>query len=336
MLAAAVAVLLLAACSSDDAPDSGDVLRFGVITRGDGDAPVLNTSNTSTDPLTLFVTTGVEAPVKGIVTWNDPTWSSNLSVTQGKDYYFYGFSPENAATGSLSMLTGAADYSGGAVLTLTGVDAVSTKDLCVVTGVQGVENSTTAADVKLGKFYYLGKEKGNNFVHLLMSHLYASIKMQIKVDADYDALRTIKLKSMQLGTTEKTKVTLTVTLTANNTETNPITSSDASGGSAATTGVTIYESDNGVALSPTEPIELTANVLPFNDLLASLTLTSTYDVYDKKGMLIRENQTATNKLTGAVIYMVRGDQMTLNLTVKPTYLYQLSDKDLDNPTVVMN
>ena len=68
-------------------------------------------------------------------------------------------------------------------------------------------------------------------------------------------------------------------------------------------------------------------------------LRSTYDVYDKKGNLIRLNRVAENKLNPFYIFNIsdiqRGKQYVLNLTVTPTYLYQLSDQDLDNPTLVV-
>ena len=62
-----------------------------------------------------------------------------------------------------------------------------------------------------------------------------------------------------------------------------------------------------------------------------LTLVSTYDVYDRKGNLIRQDCTSTNTLPSLEnLEAKRGDLLTLNLNVNPTYLYQLSDQDLDN------
>ena len=63
-------------------------------------------------------------------------------------------------------------------------------------------------------------------------------------------------------------------------------------------------------------------------------MVTTYDVYDRKGNLIRENSEATNKLPN--LAAVRGQKVQVNLTVNPTYLYVLSDPDLDNPTITID
>ena len=65
----------------------------------------------------------------------------------------------------------------------------------------------------------------------------------------------------------------------------------------------------------------------------SMMLVCTYDVYDKKNNLVREGCTAENKLP---VSLVRGQMVTVNLTVNPTYLYVLSEPDLDNPTITNN
>ena len=60
-------------------------------------------------------------------------------------------------------------------------------------------------------------------------------------------------------------------------------------------------------------------------------LETTYDVYDRKGNLIREGETASNTIS--LQYNLTSGQMhTVNITVQPTFLYMLSDPDLDNPT----
>ena len=57
-------------------------------------------------------------------------------------------------------------------------------------------------------------------------------------------------------------------------------------------------------------------------------------LYDSKGNLIRQDCTATNKLPD--LSAVRGQRVLLNMTVNPTYLYVLSEPDLDNPTIKIN
>ena len=70
------------------------------------------------------------------------------------------------------------------------------------------------------------------------------------------------------------------------------------------------------------------------------TLISIYDVYDSKDNLIRQNCTAVNKIDPRKQFkkesLDRGYMYTLRFTVKPTYLYVLSEPDLDNPMMVIN
>ena len=73
-----------------------------------------------------------------------------------------------------------------------------------------------------------------------------------------------------------------------------------------------------------------------------ITFISTYDVYyrDTDGnitnTLVRANCTATNewklRVQGSQEFGA-GKQMTVHATIIPTYLYQLADPDLTNPTI---
>ena len=72
--------------------------------------------------------------------------------------------------------------------------------------------------------------------------------------------------------------------------------------------------------------------------ITTLILTSTYDVYDTQGNKTRENCQATNTMVlkdlhTELTYTQRGKRYTINMTIQPTYLYVLSDSDLNNPTV---
>ena len=166
-----------------------------------------------------------------------------------------------------------------------------------------------------------------------MDHLYASVQFSMKIDAEseYASLRTIKLKTMTLNTNIGS-VNATISLTHNTTGASPITDvTYTPSGSSSTTTTEIFNSDEGVALDKTTPLTINACYVPLPTLSADLTLVTTYDVYDSKGNLIRQNCTATNKLPN--LEAVRGQRVQVNMTVNPTYLYVLSDPDLDNPTL---
>ena len=164
-------------------------------------------------------------------------------------------------------------------------------------------------------------------IHILMDHLYAGALFNLKIDADYALLRTIKLKTMTLRT-ECKSVNATISLTHNTTGASPISGVvfDPSGSSED---FLVFNSDAGTALDKDTPVVINACFAP--TLSNNLTLVTTYDVYDSKGNLIRQNCTATNKLPN--LEAVRAQRVQVNMTVNPTYLYVLSEPDLDNPTI---
>ena len=169
------------------------------------------------------------------------------------------------------------------------------------------------------------------FISILMDHLYAAAQFRLKIDADYASLRTIKLKTMTLST-DYGNVIATISLAHNTTGASPISSVTYTP-SGDSDEIIIFNSDEGTPLDKETPLIINAYFAP--GLSNNLTLVTTYDVYDSKGNLIRQGQdcTATNKLPD--LDAPRGQRVLLNMTVNPTYLYVLSDPDLDNPTITI-
>ena len=165
-----------------------------------------------------------------------------------------------------------------------------------------------------------------------MDHLYASVQFSMKIDEEYASLRTIKLKTMTLSTNIGS-VDATISLTRNDIGSSPIT--DITYSLSGTNGAAeIFSSEEGTALDKLTPLAINACFTPLPTLSENLKLVSTYDVYDSKGNLIRQNCTATNQLPD--LGAVRGQRVQVNMTVSPTYLYVLSDPDLDNPTITID
>lgn len=246
-------------------------------------------------------------------------WNAYFEVTPDDDYTVYGYMPK---TGDMSS-TLAKSEANAATLTITGINPVTTDDICIITGVKASDDG-----LKEGQFSWYWPVGDDNYkIYILMDHLYAAAQFRLKIDADYASLRTIKLKKMELST-DNGSVNATITLTHNDTGASPITgvTYTPSGNSYTTE---IFNNDEGIALDKTTPLDINACFAP--TLSDNLTLVSTYDVYDRNGNLIRENSTATNKLPD--LAAVRGQRIQLYMTVNPTYLYVLSDPDLDNPTI---
>lgn len=263
------------------------------------------------------------APEEKRITYNTSTrkWNAYFEVEKNKTFTVYGYMPK---TGEMnSTLTSITDN--GAALNITGIKPVTTDDICIITGVKDTDSG-----LKEGQFSWSTpmEEVETYKISLLMDHLYAAAQFRLKIDAEYASLRTIKLKTMKLRT-NKGSVNAAISLTHNDTGASPITdvTYTASGSSDE---VIIFNDDEGVALDKTTPLTINSYFAP--TLSNNLTLVSTYDVYDSKGNLIRQNCTAPpNKIPN--LEAVRGQRVLVNLTVNPTYLYVLSDPDLDNPTI---
>lgn len=246
-------------------------------------------------------------------------WHAYFEVTSGKTYTVYGYMPKTGDMNS-SLAKSTADV---ATLTIRNIKPITTDDICIITGVKASDEG-----LKEGQFSWSWPVGDDNYkIYILMDHLYAAVLFRLKIDAEYASLRTIKLKTMTLST-ECKSVKATISLAHNTTGASPI--SDVvfapSGGSED---FLVFNSDAGTALDKDTPVDINTCFAP--TLSESLTLVTTYDVYDRKGNLIRENSTATNKLPN--LAAVRGQKVQVNLTVNPTYLYVLSEPDLDNPTI---
>ena len=261
---------------------------------------------------------------------NDHRWHSNIEVTSGQSYRLYAYAPADAVTAAISEESAA-----GVTMTFTQLPTVSSQDICFAVGVQHMTEANGTKDIKLGKFSFAGAVLDHNFINLLMDHLYAGIKLQMTIDGDYALLRTIRIRKLELKSTNSTAQAV-VTLTSNTENTDPVQSVNYSSLSGTERIVTFFESTEGVALNATNtttPLALEAMCCFVPTLSGDLTLVTTYDVYDKNGNRIGE-RTASNKLPN--MEAGRGDCVTLSMNVRPTYLYVLSDPDLDNPTITVN
>ena len=336
--------LLLVGCTADDETtvQQDDTLQLAAYTRSYSD--ITRSVPAGYEPFTpddvmsigIFMTPFKDdKQTLDYFSYNNYTWRSTISLSSDS-YYIYGFMPGDVVDKSqcsISPLSG--DYANGAVLTLNGLHPISKFDVCVIVGVQGINDPLTEEkDVKLGQFYYAKRPKGQNYVNLLMDHIYSSLQFMMKIDENYAQLRSIKLKRMELKTTGISSTKAVITLTANTSNQDPITSITWDTPTSGTgTSMTLFEDEKGQALSPTTELVISGNLMP--GCSDDLVLVCTYDVYDRKGNLIRKDCEAANKLPSSLVLsaLQAGERQPVALTVAPTYLYVLSDPDLDNPTV---
>ena len=261
-------------------------------------------------------------------------------------YYAYGFIPRDAAAdAAIEKLSPESpdSYSDGVKLTINGMKTVA-HDACVIIGANDGPDADNDGGLRAGDFSFdLKIGGGKNYLYFLFDHLCSALIINMKVNGEYNALRHIKLKKIFLETATaegpmKEKAKVTVTLAANGTGANPIQSVTYTPTGDAVNGDYVFTSKDGVQL-PAVPAEkkFLTHFIPKD--VTQLILTSTYDVYDTKNNLIREGCKATNTIPLSLIDRFdeakRGNKYILNMTINPTYLYVLSEPDLDNPTVVV-
>lgn len=305
-------------------------------------------------PIGIAFTQNGVAPKIGSFFKSSDKWRTDLENIDAGTYQLYGYIPHQTAINySITDYDGAEGaygpdgaYSDGAIMILQNVPTVMPNDLCVVIGAKHGTDREHDSGLRKGDFSFTAKQgtDSKDYVFLLFDHLYAALRIRMKVHADYDVLRTIKLKSLELNTqageTKTTKkTTITIKLKANDGSASPI--------EALTFTPTGEEIDGGLEFwSSTYGEPLTTDFKPFighfmPSGITKLILTSTYDVYDRKGNLIRQSCKATNTMVLKDLLTdqsetERGKRYTINMTIQPTYLYMLSEPDLDNPTVVVN
>ena len=364
LLAFCMPVLLFVGCIGDDAPelsqplkpifmynDSLTVMPVDIQTRAD----------MFTDPsltVGLYLTPS-RATTLYSFTYNTPVWDGNANVDAGINYDIFGYLPvKPGITATLTGFRTSEQFDNTTyqpMLTLSNMDPILTDELAIVTGVRSInagtdaEAETNAAVPTPGYFYYEGKAS-SNYVCLLMERIVSCYDIKISVssntvpnsDIRYDAMnyagiRTIKVKKMEVTTSAASKMTATVTLNDNPTGVTKAIESVAWSTESGSSGpIAIFDSENAGAekVLTTEWQEVAFYSMPAS--LQNVTLKTTYDVYDRKGNLVRKDCEVYNNLTSLLssITPQAGYKYTLNLVVKPTYLYHLSDGDIDNPTIV--
>ncbi len=170
-------------------------------------------------------------PRKGYFFRSGENWNMSLEEDEelvGGDYYLYGYMPYMPnVTFSITDRDGGsteaeknAAYSAGATITLSNVPTAISQDLCVAIASKHGPDKEHDAGLRPGDFQFTfqglgGGDAANNYVFMLLDHLYAGLRLRMRVKAEYLALRTIKLKALRLNAkagstlnTEKNDITI--------------------------------------------------------------------------------------------------------------------------------
>lgn len=311
--------------------------------------------------------------IAGYFRWkNANKWETTVGV-KAEQYYIFGYMPSNVGSVSASITKRTTTWANGCVLHLKNLSTVTPADVCVVVGVlkakvthvdddpsqpvvppTSIDGDPVDPDdnhLTQGVYGYQGTDK-DNYVYLLLDHLYTNVNMELVVEEKYSQLRTIVLRQVKMKANGvKDVVDVDVTLTNDNQS--PIqdiqfpkdfTSSD-------NVDAQIYprNDENGIAVSSdaSHPTSVPGYFAP-GLTTASFEFEFHYDVYDKQGEdlsdpenpvygnKVRENCIAINKWTLPGTGVQNGKSFKVTATIRPTYLFMLSEPDLDNPTIELN
>ena len=325
------------------------------------------TTITPSDNMLVFIAKDKEEPSQSDVLSRlfyhmTTDWQSNITITDAgpdNNYLIYGFMPIDAENVSISLLSPNTNYKAGAKMSIKGLKVLTQTDPCVIVGVGKQETSTSDVTLKWGTFDFTFKEGTSDvidYMSILLDHIYSRYHFKVKIDADYAQLRTIKITKMTLEALNNDGQTLgsvnaTVNIQANTTNSNPLSSVTFSRNVGARM-VTLFDKTTTTNTSYTNGIVLDKNTSDFQEAGFCLApgdqsvfrLTTVYEVYnrsDKENKLIRTN-TVSNTFNTAnfkdkkITNTAPGLDHTIQIIVNPTYLYVLSDSDLDNPPFDIN
>lgn len=323
-----MALLFAAGCSKDAADNAESAqesqpasLKVVGLTRA-------TSGNTDWDDIHIYLTSSGTQVAEGKFGYANDTkeWSTHLKLKSGAGTFrLYGFMPDDPSlTASLQNVT-AVD----AQIKLENVNPLTTIDYCVVTGVRQVETASDHTSATRGMFSFDYYSYRQNYINLFLDHLMSRLVFNMKISPTYDAVRTIKVKKMTLKLADISSMSVTVTFSDNH----GISAISYFPTGAAANSCIIENEEKTLTTSPAAIC--TGYMVPDNVFINKLELVTEFEVYNKKGNKIAE-RTAVNKLTEPLAELQRGEERTLLLTIDPSYLYVLSDPDLDNPTITID
>lgn len=272
-------------------------------------------------------------------------WRTGVDVESGYDYKLYVYSTVMPSPRDVEF----SYVNGVASLTFDTLYLLTTNDPLVCVSASGAlmpDNPDLtqyhAPTLNSGEFY-IGTvttvtddgvdKKLKAFIAL--DHLYAKATLSIRIDGTYSQSRYVLIKDVEVFT-PKGVLPGRHTYGFSNNLISPANQT----ASGDTAWINLF---NG----PTSTLQLAQNAtcdtlttdyqqlgyfyfLPM-DPLQSMSLKVKYDICDKQGNVTRANMTAiNNKVFNGINQKVaeRGKNYKINITVSPTYLYQLSDGDL--------
>ncbi len=232
------------------------------------------------------------------------TLTTSLKLEQGT-YTIYGYMPYNS---------GATFDKDTRVMTLPDLAGMSASNAMVI----------KPAPVTIGN----GVDKEN--IDLEMDHLMARVTPYFYInDEEYAELRKIKIKKVEFILPNVKSYTATVD--------NVNGEVSWTEGDAIANEVTFYETSNPVELQLGKAKAIAPSTCYFcpAQSVDGLMMRVTYDVYDAKGNLTRLDAVAENSIKKISGKLTEATNYKLYIPLVPSYLYALSDGDMDSDALVI-
>ena len=280
-------------------------------------------------------------------TGNGDSWRSTVEVTNDYRYSLYTYSRTMPAPNGYEFSYGSeSDVS----LKFSGLYLLSTTDPLVCVAAAGkLLPDNPQADQRppllekkfdIGVVSGVGQQGSSTKAYLAMNHLYAKATLSFRIDNTYNQLREVRIKNIKIkvnkGTVTGNHVfkfyTQELKLANNKTISGDPDSVNLFNGPTH-----LLEPATGKDYIPLSLSDREFGYYYFlpMDPTPAMYLEVTYDIYDRvQGNPVRENQTARNySLFDAISdnggKATAGKNYKVKVLVSPTYLYQLSDDDLE-------
>lgn len=272
-------------------------------------------------------TPGVTPTAPGYtISWEGRAFSTPLALETG-EYKFYGYAPH---------LEGSTFDNTTKTLTIPNIPGLFDKDLLVI---NPCSTKIEASDID--------KKKA---VDLRMDHLMAKITPYFYIYEPYNGLRDIEIKSVvfSLEDSKTFQANVSYTTSSYGTEWSMVNENQTQSVNSQSVNLYSAPTDTKIFLTSSSSSTVAQSygqcyIVPSQNGqdITNLKMTVTYDVYDKQQQLVRENETATNKVVVKVNSTTKtkleaGKNYKLNIQIIPTYLYVLSDNDESSVLVIPN
>ena len=352
--------LLMAACAEDNPLEVRPDGKVRVDVGCESQTEVQVGTRAAADGYTEFGGADYNGVQLGVIAWQKNTqkydqgfatysysngagkWTSNVYLAK-QQYNVYGYMPHNGEANSIQPDLGSETDPSTFAMKWTGQPTFATMPVLASVGsarstLGSVTDGSFAVDVD-----QVGQEEKINF---RMNHLLAKLTLQFYLPKPYADKRKIKVTQVTLGGAQG--VANRYDITCSYDASGALTTTYAPMQGAPATGnnypYTAGNAADGLFLTTSKQLFGTYYFVPdaVNSSSNLMTLTVTYNVYDQNGNPTREHQTATNarialhKVNTVAQATQVAHEYTANVKVVPSYLYVLSDRDMQNPYIVLN